>query len=104
MAGGARRGAEARSAVGRRPIWLKSELAHILYHRGRRDAEVMEMAEVAAKGLERTARPRPPRHLDQLNNLAVVYQDAGKLPEAIALFERLRDARSPSSDPTTPAP
>ena len=68
-------------------------LAHILYHRGRRDAEVVEMAEAAAKGLERTLGPDHPDTLDTLDYLGQAYRAVGKLPEAIALLERLRDAR-----------
>ncbi len=67
-------------------------LAHILFHRGRRDVEVWEMAEAAAKGLERTLGPDDPQTLNMLNYLAAAYREVGKLPEAIALFERVRDA------------
>jgi serine/threonine protein kinase len=71
----------------------QGELAHILGHRGRRDAEVMKLAESAALGLERTLGPE---HLDTLNALdllARAYLDAGKFPEAIAMLERVRDAK-----------
>ena len=113
-------------------------------HRGRRDAEVLEMAESAAEGLERTLGPdhpdtldtleqprpgvpgrrqaargdrparagprrpdrragrRPPRHPHHANNLAVAYRDAGRLPEAIALLERVRDARDAKLGPDHP--
>ncbi len=67
-------------------------LAHILFHRGRSDAEVLEMAEAAAKGLERTLGPDDPSTLITLSHLGLVYDKIGKLPEAIALFERVRDA------------
>ena len=77
-------------------------LAHILYHRGRRDAEVLEMAEAAAKGLERTLGPDHPDTLTTLNHLATAYRDAGKLPEAIALLERVRDAQIATLGPDHP--
>src|SRR5262249_46640066 len=67
-------------------------LAHILHHRGRRDAEVLEMSQEAAKGLERALGPHNPNTLRALSDLALAYQDAGRVPEAIALFERVRDA------------
>ena len=70
----------------------QSYLAHILHHRGRSDAEVLEMAEAAAKGLERTLGPDHPDTLRTLNYLGLAYEEDGKLPEAIALFERVRDA------------
>ncbi len=66
-------------------------LSHILYHRGRRDAEVLEMAEEAGKGLERTLGTDDNRTLQTLNNLALLYLEAGKLPEAVALYERIRE-------------
>ena len=80
----------------------QGELAHILRHRGRRDAEVLEMAEAAAKGLERTLGPDHPDTLATLNNLAAAYQAVGKLPEAIALLERVRDARIAKLGPDHP--
>jgi serine/threonine protein kinase len=70
----------------------QGELAHVLRHRGRRDAVVMKMAETAAEGLGRTLGPNDPATLTTLNNLAGAYLEAGKLPEAIALLERVRDA------------
>ena len=66
-------------------------LAHILWHRGRTDAEVLEMAGTAVKGLERTLGPDDPNTLSAINNLALAYEGAGRLPEAIALLERVRD-------------
>jgi serine/threonine protein kinase/tetratricopeptide (TPR) repeat protein len=71
----------------------QSELAHVLYHRGRPDAEVIEMAEPAAEGLERTLGPGHPETLHMLDHLAMAYRGADKFPKAIALFERVRDAR-----------
>jgi len=72
-------------------------LADILRHRRRGDPEVMKevmtMAETAAEGLERTLGPHHPDTLTGLANLALAYQEAGKIPEAIALLERVRDAR-----------
>jgi eukaryotic-like serine/threonine-protein kinase len=73
--------------------YAQGQLAHILRHRGRSDAEVLEMAESAAKGLERTLGPDDAHTLAALSNLALAYQAAGKLPEAIALLERVRDAQ-----------
>jgi serine/threonine protein kinase len=67
-------------------------LAHILFHRGRPTAEYLEMAEAAAKGLERTLGPDHPATLITLKGLAAAFQADGKLPEAIALYERIRDA------------
>ena len=69
----------------------EGELAHILLHRGRRDAEVTKMAETAAEGRERTLGPDHPH---TLTNLAFVYQASGKLLAAIERFERVRDAKT----------
>jgi len=80
----------------------RSELAHILAHRGRRDAEVVKMAETAAEGLERTLGPDHPTTLHTLHNLAAAYQAAGKLPKAIALLERVRDAEIAKLGPDHP--
>ena len=77
-------------------------LAHILFHRGRREAEVLEMAEVAAKGLERTLGSDHSSTLAALNKLALAYQQTGKLPEAIALYERVRDAQIVKLGPDHP--
>ena len=79
----------------------QAELAHILGHRGRRDPEVMKMAEMAAEGLERTVGPDQ-RTLVASLHLALAYQDAGRLPEAIALFERVRDAEIARLGPDHP--
>ncbi len=68
-------------------------LAHIFYHRGRQVGEVVEMAEAAARGLERTLGRDHPLTLATLHNLASAYRAAGKFPEAIALLERVRDAQ-----------
>ncbi len=71
---------------------VQGELAHILRHRDRPYAEVLEMAEAAAKGLERTLGPDHPYTLLTLNNLAMAYRNAGKFPEAVTLLERVGDA------------
>jgi eukaryotic-like serine/threonine-protein kinase len=71
----------------------QSELAHMLHHAGRRDAEVLEMAETAVKGLERTVGPDHRATQSALRHLATNYRDAGRFPEAIAVFERVRDAQ-----------
>jgi eukaryotic-like serine/threonine-protein kinase len=69
----------------------QSELAHILFHRGRYDAEVIKMAETAFHGLERTLGADHKTTLHVIGNLALLQEWAGNLPEAIALFERARD-------------
>jgi tetratricopeptide (TPR) repeat protein/tRNA A-37 threonylcarbamoyl transferase component Bud32 len=79
-----------------------SELAHILRHRGRRDAEMMKLAETAAAGLERTLGPEHPDTLAALRYLAVVYLDLDKVPQAIALLERVRDAQIAQFGPDHP--
>jgi tetratricopeptide (TPR) repeat protein/tRNA A-37 threonylcarbamoyl transferase component Bud32 len=63
------------------------ELAHILRHRGRLDAEVLEMAKSAAEGLARILGPDHPDTLTSRNNLALAYLDAGRTAEAITLLE-----------------
>ena len=60
------------------------------------------MAEAAAKGLECTLGPDHPYTLTTLHNLAGAYRVVGKLPEAIALFERVRDARIAKLGPDHP--
>jgi tetratricopeptide (TPR) repeat protein len=77
-------------------------LSHILLHRGRRDAEVLAVAEAAARGLERTLDTDNPRTLRTLNNLGLLYLETGKLPEAIAVSERVRDARIAALGPDHP--
>jgi tRNA A-37 threonylcarbamoyl transferase component Bud32 len=72
--------------------YAQSELAHILRHRRGPDAEVLKLAETAAEGLKRTGGPEHDDTLAALAILAQTYEDAGKLPEATALFERVRDA------------
>jgi tetratricopeptide (TPR) repeat protein len=64
-------------------------LSHILWHRGRRDPEVLEMAETAVKGLERTLGPDDQATQSAMNELALAYETTGKLTEAIALMERV---------------
>jgi len=77
-------------------------LAHILFHRGRRDDEVLKMAEATAKGLEGTVGPDDPDTLASLNSLASAYRAVARLPEAIALFERVRDANIAKIGPDDP--
>jgi hypothetical protein len=80
------------------------ELAHILRHRGRLDAEVLEMAKSAAEGL---ARVLGPDHLETLvsrNNLANAYQAAGRTTDAITLHEvnlNLRESKLGLDHPDT---
>ncbi len=81
---------------------VQGNLAHILFHRGRRDAEVLEMAETAAQGLERSLGPDHPSTLITLGHLATAYEAAGKLPEATAMFERVRDAHIAMLGPDHP--
>jgi serine/threonine protein kinase len=80
----------------------QGELAHILEHRGRRGAETLKMAEEAARGLEGTLGLDHPDTLATLNNLAGTYKVGGKVPEAIALLERVRDAQSAKLGPDHP--
>jgi tRNA A-37 threonylcarbamoyl transferase component Bud32 len=70
----------------------QSDLAHILRHRGRQVAEVVELAKTAAEGLERTLGPKHDITLGALSNLGVTYTHAAKPTDAIALLERVRDA------------
>jgi serine/threonine protein kinase len=63
------------------------QLAHILRHRGRSDAEVLEMAKSASEGLARVLGPDHPDTLGSRNNLALAYRDARRIAEAIALLE-----------------
>jgi len=70
-------------------------LAHILYHRGRVDAEVIGMAKSASEGLARVVGPDHPNTLTSLSNLAPVYLAAGSTAQAIKLFEAtLRQSES----------
>ena len=80
----------------------QGELAHIFRKRGRTDAGVLQMAEAAAQGLERTLGPDHPQTLTTLNNLATAYQTVGRLPEAISLLERVRDGRIAKLGPDHP--
>jgi tetratricopeptide (TPR) repeat protein len=80
----------------------QGELVHILRHRGRRDAEVIEMAEAAARGVERLRAPDDPATLSMLQHLAAAYRDVGRAPEAIALLERVRDAKIAKLGPDQP--
>ncbi len=72
--------------------FCEGHLAHILRHRGRRDAEVMKMAETAAHGLEGAMGKDHGTTLQILGLLAVAYQEDGKLAEAISLLERVLNA------------
>jgi len=44
-----------------------------------------------------------PDTLTTLSNRAGVYRDVGKLPEAIALYERVRDAKTAKLGPDHPS-
>jgi tetratricopeptide (TPR) repeat protein len=63
------------------------QLAHILWHRGRLDAEVLGMARTSYEGLAGALGPDHADTLDSRNNLAAAYLKADRIPEAIALFE-----------------
>jgi hypothetical protein len=63
------------------------ELAHMLRHSGRIDAEVLEMAKSAHEGLARLLGPDHLDTLDSGSNLADVYLDAGRTAEAITLHQ-----------------
>jgi tetratricopeptide (TPR) repeat protein len=70
---------EALTAVG--------QLTHILRHRGRLDAEVLEMAKSAAEGLARVLGPVHPDPLTSRSNLALAYRAAGRTDDAIRIQE-----------------
>ena len=63
------------------------ELAHILRHRGRDDAEVLEMARSGSRGLDRILGPDHPDAIHGRMDLAQAFIDAGHSREAIALLE-----------------
>ena len=46
--------------------------------------------------------PDHPNTLSTLNNLAMSYKDAGKLHEAIALLEQVRDGAAEDTRGSTP--
>ena len=54
--------------------------------------------------LKRGSQARPPAsgYTETLSNLGTNYKDAGRVPEAIAIFERLRDARVATLGPDHP--
>ena len=59
------------------------------------------MAEMAAEGLDAPWVPTSAALVASLH-LALAYQDAGRVPEAIALFERVRDAEIARLGPDNP--
>jgi serine/threonine protein kinase len=63
------------------------QLAHTLRHRGRLDAEVLEMAKSASEGLARVLGPDHPDTFATRTNLALAYRDAGRTAEAIKMIE-----------------
>ena len=68
---------------------------------------MIKLAETAAKGLKRTRGPEHESTLPALGHLARIYEAAGKLHEAIALFERIRDpmiVQARPRPPLTPCP
>jgi eukaryotic-like serine/threonine-protein kinase len=80
----------------------QGDLAHILRHRGRPANQVLEMAEAAGDGLVRTLGADDPSTLTTRNHLALAYQAAGRLPEAITLFERVSGAQVATLGPDHP--
>jgi serine/threonine protein kinase len=81
-------GARRRLGVaGREALVATGELAHILRHRGRVDAEVLEMAKSAAEGLARILGPDHPDTLISRTNLASACLAAGRTAEATTLHE-----------------
>jgi tetratricopeptide (TPR) repeat protein len=78
------------------------ELAHTLRHRGRLDAEVLEMAKSASDGLARVLGPEHRATLTSRNNLALAYQAAGRTAEAIALDEVTLKVRESKLGPDHP--
>jgi lipopolysaccharide biosynthesis regulator YciM len=71
----------------------QNELSHILYHRGRNDAETLAMAREAADGLARLLGPDHTNTLASMNNLAIAYKAAGRLDRAIPLHEQTLELR-----------
>ena len=78
VAGRARRGAQARSAVGRQPITLKATWRDILGHSGRRDAEAWRWPRRPPRARTPSSAPTTP-HPRQHEQPGVAYKDAGKL-------------------------
>jgi eukaryotic-like serine/threonine-protein kinase len=64
-----------------------SQVAHILRHRGRVDVDTLAMAKSASDGLARVLGPDHLDTLDSRNELALAYQEAGRMAEAITLHE-----------------
>ena len=64
-----------------------SDLAHILHHRGRSDAEVLEMAKSAHEGLTRVLGPAHHYTIAGRGDLAAAYSSAGRATAAIDLLK-----------------
>jgi tetratricopeptide (TPR) repeat protein len=62
-------------------------LAHALYHRGRVDKEVLDMAQSAVDGLTRVLGPGDPHTLVASGYLALAFTAAGRTTEAISILE-----------------
>ena len=62
------------------------------------------MLESAADGFERIWAPAILKPCKRLGNLAAAYLSAGKFRDAIALFERVRDAMIAKFGPDHPKP
>jgi len=77
-----RLGGESREA-----LTALGELAHILRHRGRIDADTLELAKTASEGLARSLGPNHPDTFSSRHNLALAYLDAGRTDDAITMLE-----------------
>jgi serine/threonine protein kinase/tetratricopeptide (TPR) repeat protein len=78
------------------------QLAHMIRHRGRLDADALEMAKSASEGLARVLGPNHPYTLTSRNNLAVAYSDAGRTADAITLLEMTLKTRESKLGPDHP--
>jgi serine/threonine protein kinase/tetratricopeptide (TPR) repeat protein len=82
----------------------QSELAHVLRHLGRSDAETLALAEEASAGLARIVGRDHPDTLTSMNNLALIYEDAGKFDRALPILEEtlaLRRSKLGADEPQT---
>ena len=78
------------------------ELAHILHHRGRDDAEALEMARSGSSGLDRILGPDHPDAVHGRTDLAQAYIGGGHSREAIALLEPAAERLNSSFGPDHP--
>jgi serine/threonine protein kinase len=87
----------------REALVAQDELAHILRHRGRLDAEVLEMARSASEGLARILGPDHTATLTSRSNLANAYLTAGRTAEAITLHQAALKLHQSKLGPDHPA-